>query len=263
MANKLPTAEELRDSLRRNKPGRLLESIGLLGVIGCAVAGTAVAFLLFEPARAILLGAGACLGLAVGVLAYWLLLYLLGYHRQPAASSLTTIRTKLILEQRQARARQHLGSDELIPSNRGGARVLYTEEDFPCPPAMPGRKSKIGNLFCDFCHVPGEVAFAVVQPHHDLNAKDLQTIGEHLQAWQVGNEYVRRILGIEQLLQGTYPALRADMFSLAAREDREPVVLVYVAETADNEVTGEDLLQRMAGLHVDVVSPGYFSMLRS
>lgn len=153
-------------------------------------------------------------------------------------------------------------NDELLPSNRGHGAVKYTEADFPCPPAMPGTKTSVGSHFCDFEHKPGEVAFAVVQPHPNASSTELKTIGERLQTWKAGNAHIKRILGLEPLLQGTLPILRADMFSLAARSDRVSVALIYVTESADNETTGKGLLQVMAGLSVSVVSPGYFSKLR-
>lgn len=262
MVNRLPTADELRDSLHRDKPGRFLESMGLLGVIGCAIAGVVIALEIGGQASALLLGAGACLGMTAGVLAYWLVLYLLGYHRSPAVSSFMSMRAKLTPEQRQARARLHQSSDELIPSNRGDVKVFYTEVDFLCPPSMPGSKSQVGGNFCDLFAKSGEIAFAVVQPQRDASSQELQAIGERLQAWQAGNEHVRRILGLEQLLKGSLPVLRADMFSLAAMDDQVRVALVYVVESADNKTTGEDLLQVLNGLPVDVVSPGYFSMMR-
>lgn len=236
----------------------------------------------FRKTALVWIGLGAFLGLSFGVLLFWAVFRLPSCLRSSSQYSGNHELSPLEIAQRDARARQrqmeaeqwnqsirtqtHSSADdddnELIPSNRNQPDVKYTAEDFPCPPSMPGRKSSVGSMFCDFYPKKGEVAFAVVQPDYKATAEELRAIGNRLQEWKISNGEVRRILGLEQLLGGSLPEVRRDMFCLDAVTSKLHIALIYVTEQADNEATGKELIKTMNGLRVEVCSPDYFSKLR-
>jgi hypothetical protein len=110
--------------------------------------------------------------------------------------------------------------------------------------------------------VGDEVAFAVVVPKGSSDASELRTIGERLRLWQTANDFVRRIIGIDQLLRGEFPETPADLFWLPTPPPTEMVALVYVAPAANNQQTVASLNFAIDGSSVAmVVSPAYYSQI--
>lgn len=86
-ARVIPSDEEIRAALKRDRPNLVVGILALLGVLLCAGVGTVIGFILFEAAggldnpqaainprgRFMLVPAGTLLGLGVGVGAYYLL----------------------------------------------------------------------------------------------------------------------------------------------------------------------------------------------
>jgi hypothetical protein len=140
----------------------------------------------------------------------------------------------------------------------------FTPEDFPCPDPRPGGKHHTGAYsgWLDPVATNDEIEFAVVIPRGSSDAEELKAIGEQLQVWQAGNGIVRRILGLDQLLEGHFPETPGYLFGLPMPPMTERVALVYVVPSANNEQTGASLNQALEGLSVAaVVSPAYYSQI--
>jgi hypothetical protein len=140
----------------------------------------------------------------------------------------------------------------------------YTPEDFPCPDPTPGGTRHTGGYsgWLDPAPTHDEVAFAVVVPEQSSDQLQLQAIGEQLQRWQSVNGFVRRIIGLDQLLQGEFPETPAELFGLPIPPFTEKVALVYVAPAANGQQTGASLSRALDGLSVAmVVSPAYYSQI--
>lgn len=140
----------------------------------------------------------------------------------------------------------------------------YTPEDFPCPDPTPGGRRHCGAYsgWLDPAPAGGEVAFAVVVPKGSSGEAELRAIGEHLQRWQSAHGFVRRIIGLDQLLRGEFPETPADLFWLPSPPPTERVALVYVDPAANDERTNVSLSRALAGLPVAmVVSPAYYAQI--
>jgi hypothetical protein len=140
----------------------------------------------------------------------------------------------------------------------------YTAEDFPCPDPTPGGKQHNGAYsgWLDPAPEGDEIAFAVVVPKGSSSEAELKAIGEQLQHWKSAKDFVRRIIGIEQLLRGDFPETPADLFWLPIPPLTEKVALVYPTRAANCEQTGASLSQALGGLSVAmVVSPAYYSQI--
>jgi hypothetical protein len=140
----------------------------------------------------------------------------------------------------------------------------YTAEDFPCPDPTPGGKQHNAAYsgWLDPAPEGDEIAFAVVVPKGSSGEAELKAIGEQLQQWKSANDFVRDILGIEQLLRGEFPETPAYLFWLPIPPATEKVALVYVTLSANTEQTGASLSQALDGLSVAmVVSPAYYSQI--
>jgi hypothetical protein len=129
---------------------------------------------------------------------------------------------------------------------------------------MPGRKRHWAGYdgWLDPTPENDEVAFAVVVPKGISSEQELKAIGQRLQVWKSENDFVRRILGLELLLEGRFPETPAHLFWLPMPPWVEKVALVYVPLGADTEQTAEGLNRALDGLSVAmVVSPAYYSQI--
>ncbi|HEX8204049.1 MAG TPA: hypothetical protein VF590_26470 [Isosphaeraceae bacterium] len=133
-------------------------------------------------------------------------------------------------------------------------RRVYTPEDFPCPEPMPGRDG------CAWIDSSGETAFAVVVPAANATARELQAIGLRLRAWQAENPFVRRILGLERLLEGRASETPADFLGLAVPPWTAKVALAIVDPSAVGAQAGRDLIRTLDGTSVAMVVSPEFSM---
>lgn len=140
----------------------------------------------------------------------------------------------------------------------------YKPEDFPCPDPTPGGKRHHGTYsgWLDPAPEGDEIAFAVVAPKGSSCESELKAIGEQLRRWQAAHDFVRRIIGLDQLLRGEFPETPAYLLYLPIPPDAERVALVHVVPAASNEQTAASLNQALKGLSVAmVVSPAYYSQI--
>lgn len=195
--------EELRTSLRRRRPHRIVEALGLLGVLFCVLIGIRIGHLpLEEPGQqrepvpnrgvAVLLGGGAFLGLIVGVSAYWLVLRMLGYHRRPAQLATKAERQGLTSEERQARARRRQSEEALWQISSPTLSTYKSEHE-----------QKFTGTGAD---KSGEDPIAVVIPLHNCTPEELREIGLHLRRWLDTRPYARKVLGLDDLEAGRQPS---------------------------------------------------------
>ncbi len=150
------------------------------------------------------------------------------------------------------------------PASAAPVNGPYTPEDFPCPDPTPGG-TRHGGAYSgglDPAPLSDEIDFAVVVPKWSSGEAELKAIGEQLRRWQSAHDFVRRIIGIDQLLRGEFPETPADLFLLPIPPFTERVALVYVAPAANSEQTAANLNQALDGLSVAmVVSPAYYSQI--
>jgi hypothetical protein len=144
----------------------------------------------------------------------------------------------------------------------------YTPADFPLPDPMPGRSGDAeakgrGN---EAAPSTGEVAFAVVVPKGSASESRLKAIGQALQVWQSENGCVRRIVGLEQLLDGKFPETSRGYFCLPVMRGRwavESVALVFVAPEANTRQTAKSPYRCLKRHAVEeIVSPEAYSAVR-
>ncbi len=173
----------LRNSRRR--PPWSVEVMGLFGVLICAIVGVRIANLPF-------LGAGAVLGLSVGVGAYWLVLRVLGYHRRPSQLATKAEQQALTSEERQAKARR-----------RQSEEALWQISSPPLPTYKNEHEQKFTGTGAD---KSGEDPIAVVIPLHDCTPEELREIGLHLRRWLDTRPYARKVLGLDDLEAGRQPS---------------------------------------------------------
>jgi hypothetical protein len=162
-----------------------------------------------------------------------------------------------------AEARRGSEANNLANDRRSPAGP-YTAEHFPCPDPMPGRKRHWAGYSGSLDPAPenDEIAFAVVVPKGESSEEELRRIGQRLQEWRSKNNFVRKILGLELLLEGKFPETPAFLFWLPIPPCVENVATVYVALQADNEHTAQELNKVMDGLSLAmVVSPAYYSQI--
>ena len=182
-----------------------------------------------------------------------------GLYWQGAAAILAGI-VALVLAIREGRESE---ASNLVKEGRPPAGQI-TANDFPCPDPMPGRKRHWAGYtgFLDPIPENDEIAFAVIVPKGESNEEELRGIGQRLQAWRSTNNFVRKIVGLELLLQGKFPETPAHLFWLPMPPFVANVALVYVALQADTEHTAQELDRLMKGLSVAmVVSPAYYSQI--
>jgi hypothetical protein len=133
----------------------------------------------------------------------------------------------------------------------------YTAEDFPCPDPTPGLGPARWGPDCV------EAAFAVVVPRARATAQELKAIGLRLEVWRAEHAFVRRIFGLEQLLDGRFPETPAELLGLPAPPWTVGVALVLVAPSAVPAPAGGDLLRALDGPSpAMVVSPAYYTHTR-
>lgn len=184
-----------------------------------SLVGVTMTFLYFKLAFAGILG--GLLLIAVGLDMYW----------QGALAILVGL-TALALGIRASRIEDYGGGP-------------YTPEDFPCP--EPGRAGEAQAVDRGNEVAPGndEVAFAVVIPKASANERALKAIGQALQVWQSQHGFVRRIVGLEQLLEGKFPETYRGyilfMPVCPGRANVEKVALVFVAPDANTRQTAKSL----------------------
>ncbi len=97
-----------------------------------------------------------------------------------------------------------------------------------------------------------EVPFAVLWPTRAADARSLRELGEQLRAWAAGNPEVKRILGLERLLEGSCPEVSVLLLMIPFSPTKpescvERVALVVVGGGADTEGLAAslgDLLER-------------------
>jgi hypothetical protein len=133
----------------------------------------------------------------------------------------------------------------------------YIAEDFPCPDTTPSLGPDRPDPGC------AEAPFAVVVPSAAETAQELRAIGLRLEAWRAENAFVRRILGLERLLDGRDPETPAALLGLPFPPWTERVALVLVAPSAVPADAGEALLRALNGLRLAmVVCPAYYTHTR-
>jgi hypothetical protein len=140
----------------------------------------------------------------------------------------------------------------------------YTPEHFPCPDPNPGGKQHWGayDAWLDPKPKGDEIAFAVVVPKGSSDESELRAIGVQLLCWQSAHDFVRRIIGLDQLVRGEFPETPADLLWLSSPPFTERVALVYVAPAANDEDTGASLNQALDGLSIaTVLSPAYYTLI--
>lgn len=141
---------------------------------------------------------------------------------------------------------------------------FYTEDDFPSPDPIPGGTNHTGEYsgLWEPMASDAEMTFAVVIPSHSCDAHALMTIGERLKAWQSSNNFVRRIEGISQLLDGAFPETPAHHLWLSTPPLTERVALIWVAPSANNLESGNSLKRALEGMPIAaILSPAYYTMM--
>jgi len=154
-----------------------------------------------------------------------------------------------------------VAGDDADPKKKPEWEGPFTPEDFPGPDPMPGRKQHIGDYsgWLDPSPANGEIAFAVLAPHGSSTEEDLRAIGYQLQVWQSENTFVRRLIGLEQMLEGKLPETPAQTLMLSMPPMIEYVALIYVSPEADTEETAQNLGMELVGLPIAmIVSPAFY-----